>query len=218
MRLDLWLVKNWFFQSRNQAQEAILRGDIYINWKQIKKFSYKVWDVDKIEFLWKNLPRWYYKLEYIDRNLNLFKNVNKVLDLWSSKWGFLYYALEKVDYVVWIEISKQFEKYLLDLKKIFTNKKYDIIFDDIFKIDINKLLSKHWKFDLILADLTLEPIISFQWIKRFFDVLRDNWKLLWVHKGRKNIFDWKLEFSKCWYNNFEILPSIDRDEFYIKIT
>lgn len=211
MRLDKYLVENWYFSSRNQAQEAILRGEVLINWNAIRKFSYKVKDDDKIEILSEWFPRWYYKLKYINEKTSLFeKNDLKILDLWSSRGGFGLYAQKFARLLVWIEISNQFEKYL---KEIFWE---NIYFEDIFKINIEKLKQRYWKFDIILCDLTLEPQISFEGLKRFICLFEDWWKILWVHKGKD--FDlnfWKGKFKTIWLEIVNVLPWYERQEFYL---
>ena len=53
MRLDLFLYKNKYFQSRNKATESILRGEVYLNGVKILKPSFSV-DSDsfnKVEIL-----------------------------------------------------------------------------------------------------------------------------------------------------------------------
>ena len=53
MRLDVFLYKNKYFQSRNKATESILRGEVYLNGVKILKPSFSV-DSDsfnKVEIL-----------------------------------------------------------------------------------------------------------------------------------------------------------------------
>ena len=214
MRLDVWLVKNWYFSSRNQAQEAILKGAILINWKKITKFGYKVKSTDKIEVLVEEKPRWYWKLKFIDENFQIFKKWKKynILDLGTSRGGFFMYACDYANKILWIEISKIFEK---QLKEVVKNCKLkavaDIYFEDIFKIDILKI--KQFfddKIDIILADLTLEPHISWQGVKRFIPILKKQGIIIWVHKGSKNLF------TNFWENIKIVnkIKAIDRDEIY----
>jgi 23S rRNA (cytidine1920-2'-O)/16S rRNA (cytidine1409-2'-O)-methyltransferase len=56
-RLDKYLVDKGFFSSRNQAQEAILRGEVMVNGQIAKKFSYKVKPDDKVEVFSEGYPR-----------------------------------------------------------------------------------------------------------------------------------------------------------------
>ena len=42
MRLDIFLYTNGYFQSRNKAAEAILRGEVYLNGVKILKPSFLV--------------------------------------------------------------------------------------------------------------------------------------------------------------------------------
>ncbi len=217
MRLDVFLVEKGFFDSRNKAQEAISRWEIKVNGKVAYKFSLNIKDNDIVEVYSKKFPRGYYKLEKIDKRFNLFKqDINKVLDLWSSAWWFLYYSLEKIDFVLWIEISRQFENELNNIKKLFFPK-VEIIYQDIFKMDVSKLKRNYWKFDLILADLTLEPEVSFKGLCRFLNLLADNWKIMWVYKWNYNekdvpkFIDWRFKI-------IDKFKSTDRQEYYFLLT
>lgn len=215
MRLDLYLVKNGYFSSRNQAQEAILRWDVIVNWKVIKKFSYKIkWD-EKIDIINFEMPRWYWKLKLLDEKFKIFDKNKKynILDLGSSRGWFLMYSWVYARSILWIEISKQFENFLKQIILELNNKNVnaDIWFDDIFKVNIDRILKFFaWKIDIILADLTLEPDISWAGIKRFLSLLKSWGRIIWVHKWKRKV-----------YNNFwhkikilNFFESSDREELY----
>ena len=51
MRIDSYLYQNLIYQSRTKASEAILRGDVYVNGKPVKKPSFEVNENDKIEVI-----------------------------------------------------------------------------------------------------------------------------------------------------------------------
>ena len=51
MRIDSYLYQNLIYQSRTKASEAILRGDVYVNGKPVKKPSFEVMENDKIEIV-----------------------------------------------------------------------------------------------------------------------------------------------------------------------
>jgi len=215
MRLDIYLFKSWLFSSRNQAQEAILRWDILVNWKVIRKFSYKVKVDDKVEILNSEKPRWYWKLKLLNEKFKIFHFWKKynILDLGSSRGGFLLYAGEYANSILWIEISKQFENDLKQIVSNFQNKgiKADIWFEDIFKVDVKKVNKFfEWEIDVILADLTLEPQISWLGIVRFLSILKEWTRIVWVHK-------WKRKIYNNFWNNIKIIDffeSKDRDEIY----
>ena len=56
MRLDLYLVDNNYFESRNKAKAEIENGNVIINGKVITKSSYDVKDNDNIEISNKICP------------------------------------------------------------------------------------------------------------------------------------------------------------------
>ena len=189
-RLDIFLVKQWFFESRNQAQEAILRWDITVNGEIVKKFSFKINGNENIQIKNSNFPRWYFKLQfihnYIKENLKIDifeKNSLNILDLGTSRWGFFMYAAQYANLIYGIEISTQFKENLKNLENSLNKKgiKCKIFFEDIFKFNFQNFDSI--KFDIILADLTLEPLVSLKWISKFIEFLQSNWKIIWIHKG-----------------------------------
>ena len=56
MRLDVFLVNNQYFKSRNKAAEAIGRGEVFVNGRRADKSSLTVQPEDKIEILFQNKP------------------------------------------------------------------------------------------------------------------------------------------------------------------
>ena len=90
-RLDVFLVKNGFYETRNKAQNAIESKDIKVNDKIINSPSYKVEEDCKIDIISNSLPyvsRGGLKLE---KALNVFKIDLKdkiILDIGASTGGF----------------------------------------------------------------------------------------------------------------------------------
>ena len=181
MRLDDLLVKKGFFSTRQKAKEAIKRGSVYVDGKKITKASEDVTFSAKIEVWEEERPKGYWKLKELDERWNFIKEGSKVLDLGSSAGGFLLYASEIADFVLGIEYSLEFKKELERIER--ERKNVKIIFGDVFSLDLSKLPSD---FDIILNDLTLEPISSYRALKRFLPLLKDSGYVLFVAKTGKS--------------------------------
>lgn len=90
-RLDIFLVKNGYYESRNRAQEAIKNNRITINGKIINKSSSRVFDSDKI-FVQDAKDEWasrgaYKLIDAID-SFNIDLDDKIVLDIGASTGGF----------------------------------------------------------------------------------------------------------------------------------
>ncbi len=205
MRLDLLLVKRGYFSSRQRAKDYIRRGFVLVNGVRITKPSAEVDFNAKIEVLAEEKPRGYWKLKEIDERLKIFKGNEVVLDLGSSAGGFLLYASEKAKFVYGIEYSKEFEEELKKIEESRDNVK--IFIEDAFKFDVSKLP----EIDLILNDLTLSFSSSMMALKRFLPKLRQNGRILFVHKtGDKESPN---------FMGFKILASLDskdrKERYYL---
>ena len=91
MRLDLYLVENNYFESRNKAKAEIENGNVIVNGKKILKSSFDVSDSDSIEITDDICPfvsRGGYKLDYAIKEFNLDFNGKTVLDIGASTGGF----------------------------------------------------------------------------------------------------------------------------------
>ena len=73
-RLDVFLVKNGFYETRNRAQNAIENKDIKVNDKIIDSPSYKVEENCKIEIVSNSLP-------YVSRGGLKLEKAIKVFDI-----------------------------------------------------------------------------------------------------------------------------------------
>lgn len=155
MRLDVFLVKNNFIQSRNKALELIKNGFVKVDNKIITKSSFFTSQNNKIEILKDEIfvSRAGEKLNsyIVSNNLN-FKNMN-VLDIGSSKGGFTQVLLKYdalsvtcVDVGVnQLDVSlKNNAKVVLfescDIRDFKSNKKFDFIVCDVSFISIINIL------------------------------------------------------------------------------
>ena len=208
MRLDKLLVMRGYFSSRQKAKEAIKRGFVMVNGEVITKPSTEVDLSADIIVLTSEKPRGYWKLKELDEAWNFIKKGDKVLDLGSSAGGFLLYASEKVgeDGMVYgIEISREFESPLRDIER--NRKNVKIFIEDVFKFDISKLEP----LDVILNDLTLDPISSFKATLRFIPILKKGGLVLFVMKTG-------IEHQEPDFYGFEVVnvkDAEDRKEKYI---
>ena len=207
MRLDKLLVLRGYFSSRSKAKEFIKRGLVKVNGRIITKPSAEVDLSAEIVVLAEERPRGYWKLKELDESWNIIKEGDIVLDLGSSAGGFLLYASEKVGEsgrVYGIEFSREFEK---ELRRIESERKNVRVFiDDAFRFDISKLEL----LNVILSDLTLDPISSFKATSRFIPLLKPDGLILFVMKTG-------LEFEEPDFGELEIVnvrDSEDRQERY----
>lgn len=91
MRLDLYLVSNNYFKTRNKAQDAIKQNIIYVNNKLITKPSFDIIDGDAIKIKGDICPyvsRGGYKLEGAIKEFNLDFKDKVIVDIGSSTGGF----------------------------------------------------------------------------------------------------------------------------------
>lgn len=202
MRLDVFLYRQGYFESRSMAKEAIKRGLVRVNGKIVTKPSREVRGDEKIEVLAERRPRGYYKLKMLDEKFNLISENDTVLDIGSSAGGFLLYASEKAKQVYGIEFSREFEERLRKIEAERANVK--VFMDDAFKFDVAKLP----ELDVILCDLTLEPGDAMKALLRFLPKLRKSGKVLFVSKSDV------IDFNQKELNLLAIEKSEDRQEYY----
>ncbi|MBO8182273.1 MAG: TlyA family rRNA (cytidine-2'-O)-methyltransferase [Archaeoglobus sp.] len=178
MRIDELLVKKDFFSTRQKAKEAIKRGEVLVDGKKVTKPSEDVNFSARIEVLGEERPKGYWKLKELNEKWNFMGR--RVMDLGSSAGGFLLYASEIADFVLGIEYSKEFEN---ELRKIESEREnVEVVFDDVFTLDLNSLSIPVRNFDTILDDLTLDPSSSYKALKRFLPLLEDSGKILFIAK------------------------------------
>ena len=90
-RLDVYLVNNGFYETRNKAQTAITNGDILVDNKIIDKVSFKVDETNLVCVSKNSLPyvsRGGLKLEKAITAFNIDINNKNCLDIGSSTGGF----------------------------------------------------------------------------------------------------------------------------------
>jgi len=90
-RLDVYLVKNGYYETRNKAQRAIESKDIKVNNKIIDSVSFKVEEDSKIEIVSISLPyvsRGGLKLEKAIKEFTIDLNDKTILDIGASTGGF----------------------------------------------------------------------------------------------------------------------------------
>lgn len=182
MRLDAYLVEMGYFRSRDRAKTAILNGNVKVNGTVVKKPSKDIIadvQVDVEEGL--DMPRGYFKLRNIQDATGILAKGDRVLDLGSSAGGFLMLASDIAASVRGIEYSEDFRE---ELEKLVGEKEnVSVVFGDVFRIPLGEMSPE--QVDVILSDMTLEPMDSLLTLERVLPLLRDNGKLLQVIKVEK---------------------------------
>jgi len=182
MRLDIWLVEQGFFSSRQRAKRAIRAGKVLVNGSPAKP-STKIQGEDKITVLdYADRPLGYYKLMSLEKTLGhaIVNPGFRVLDIGSSAGGFLLYLHERGAHVTGIEISCTFAKHLSHLTQSLSN--VEIIFGDAFRIDPREV-GERASFDVLLVDVTTNVSGTLQIIKRYYSLLRCDGLLIAAFKA-----------------------------------
>jgi Predicted rRNA methylase len=182
MRLDAYLVEMGYFKSRGRAKTAILNGNVKVDGTIVKKPSKDVSgdaEVDVEDGL--DMPRGYFKLRNIQDATGIIAENDRILDLGSSAGGFLMMASEIASSVMGVEYSRDFRT---ELGKVVHEKEnVSVMFGDVFQIPLKEMSPE--QVDVILSDMTLEPLDSLSALERVLPLLRDNGKLLQVIKIEK---------------------------------
>lgn len=151
-RLDVFLVNNKMYETRNKAQNAISSGDIKVNNEVIKSCSFKVDETSVIEVVSNSLPyvsRGGLKLEKAIEVFEIDCKDKVVLDIGASTGGFSDCALKHGARKVYaldvgenqLHDSLKNDERVISLEK--TNFRY---------IDINEL--KKFSIDMIVVDVS----------------------------------------------------------------
>lgn len=154
-RLDNYLVEKAFTQSRNKAQTLIKEGFVRVNFKVIKKSSFKVEDNDEVTLKEHKVyvSRSAFKLSRFLDELKLDIKNNIALDIGSSTGGFTQVLLERgVKEVSAVDVGRdQLHKSLkedervhsyesCDIRKFQSDKKFDIVVSDVAFISLLHIL------------------------------------------------------------------------------
>ncbi len=211
-RLDVWLVKEGHFSSRQIAQRAIKEGYVTVNGIVVKA-SKNVDGSECITISEKaiNIPFGYRKLEKIDQLLGgvLVESGFKAVDIGTSAGGFLQYLIEKGVMVTGIEVSDEF---IPHLSKILADSNNAVlVIADAFRID-PQMISERQGLDLLLIDVTTELEGTLNLIRRFTERLKERGTLICAFKTRltddiRGVIERTLEKS------FDILHFVELEQF-----
>ncbi len=156
MRLDLYLVRNGFVESRNKAQEIILKGFVNVDGKAILKPSYDVKEHSiKVVNQLKYVSRAGEKLEAALERFKISVEGKLCLDVGSSTGGFTHCLLNygaKEVYAVDVgkdqlhrslKMSKRVISFEgIDIRDFSTNLKFDFVSVDVSFISLKLILPK----------------------------------------------------------------------------
>ncbi len=151
-RLDVYLVNNKYYETRNKAQNAIINGDIKVDDKIINSPSYKVNNENKITIISNSLPyvsRGGLKLEKALQVFNIDLKEKVILDIGASTGGFTDCSLKHGAKLVYaLDVGEnQLHPSLLHNNKVISLEKTN------FR-NINTDLFKEYKIDLITIDVS----------------------------------------------------------------
>ncbi|GFO97575.1 fibrillarin-like rRNA/trNA 2'-o-methyltransferase [groundwater metagenome] len=176
MRLDSYLVEMGDLGSRGRAKRAIEEGNVKVNGTVIMKPSYDVAYCDLVEVTQDmDKPGGYWKLKDIQEKTGIIKNGDRVLDIGSSAGGFLLFASEIASHVHGVEFSREFRTELGKIEHEHPN--ITVEFDDVFTMPFEKE-----KFDVLLMDITADPLSSIKALENTLPALKSGGVLMQVLK------------------------------------
>lgn len=183
-RLDIWLVEQGHFSSRQAAKRAIRAGHVKVN-GSLSKPSKNITKTDSVvvSTVIQDNPVGYAKLEEIDDYLggNLLQNVNLALDIGSSAGGFLTFLGERNIRTIGIEVSDEFTEILEKLVESYPT--ISILIDDAFTMD-SSVICNEGTLDLLLVDVTTDSDGTLNLIQKFFNLMRKGARLVAAFKSR----------------------------------
>lgn len=177
MRLDEYLVSEGMIASRSRAKRFIQRGLVTADGKVVTKPSHKVDYGSIVTVSEEDRPQGYFKLKDIQEKTGIIHKGDRVLDIGSSAGGFLMYASGIADHVTGIEFSEEFREQLMQVQEDHPNVK--VVFADAFNMDVSTLGEK---FDVILNDMTVDPMVSISVLMRFIPLLKSHGRIMQVVK------------------------------------
>lgn len=153
IRLDNYLVKNSFVESRNKAQEIIKNALVSVNNKPVLKSSFKVNgnDIVTIKEHKQYVSRAAHKLDEFLNEINLDVTEKIALDIGSSTGGFTQILLERdVKEVSCVDVGKgQLHKSIRENSRVFSYE----------SCDIRKFESKK-EFNLVVSDVSFISLLN----------------------------------------------------------
>ena len=184
-RLDIWLVEEGKFSSRQAAKRAIKAGQVIVNGKPTKPSTQvKGHEIIEISQDASDLPVGYTKLKQLDNKseIDLVKSGDLVLDIGSSAGGFLSYLAEKGATAIGIEVSKVFTNKLMAI--IEGHPRLSLIMGDAFFINPFDICSEK-ELDLLLIDVTTDLQGTISLVERFSPLLKIGGKLVMALKVKE---------------------------------
>ncbi|MGQ4910630.1 MAG: S4 domain-containing protein [Candidatus Thorarchaeota archaeon] len=171
-RLDVWLVREGYFSSRQAAKRAIKSGAVLVDGKQ-RKPSYSMNGLESITLLdeYADTPLGFRKLREIDQILDgSLSRADSALDIGSSAGGFLKY-LSFIDtrVIIGLEVSERFSEELSIVTD--QNPNISILFADAFTVE-PLVLTPTQSLDLLLIDVTTSPNGTIELVERFSCLLK----------------------------------------------
>ena len=183
-RLDIWLVENGYFSSRQTAKRAIRDGLVTIDGSPAKPSSIVKGNENiKVQDNSLDHPVGYNKLRQLEFFLgnSLVSKDSLALDIGSSAGGFLCYLAENNVRAIGIEVSDSFIEQLNIIANQYPN--VSIIIDDAFQIEL-PIICKEKELDLLLIDVTTDINGTLKLIKRFTPLLKTNCHLISAFKSK----------------------------------
>jgi 23S rRNA (cytidine1920-2'-O)/16S rRNA (cytidine1409-2'-O)-methyltransferase len=177
MRLDEYLVSEGMVPSRNRAKRLIERGLVKLDGVVASKPSQKIEYGRSVTVEGEDKPEGYFKLQGIQVESGILHEGDVVLDIGSSAGGFLMFASGIASRVVGIEFSREFTVALEAVESEHPNVR--VVFGDAFNMDLTTL---EGPYDVILNDMTVEPMASIDVLKRFLPLLKEHGRVMQVVK------------------------------------
>lgn len=148
-RLDVYLVKNGFYETRNKAQTAINSKDIKVNGTIIDSSSFKVEENCVIEIVSNSLPyvsRGGLKLEKALKEFNIALKDKVVLDIGASTGGFTDCSLQNgASKVIALDVGEnQLHQSLIEDDRVISMEKTNfrnVNIDDLKKHNIDVIVT-----------------------------------------------------------------------------
>lgn len=220
-RLDVWLVDEGRFASRQAAKRAIKEGHVTVDGRMAKP-STQVDGTEDIVISEKaiDVPHGYRKLERIELLLGreLVSQGGKALDIGSSAGGFLSYLAARQVMVTGIEVSDEFRARLIDIVDQYENA--SLLLADAFEID-PEIICDRGGLDLLLIDVTTDPDGSLKLIERYSSLLKEAGLLVCAMKSRISE-EMRAEVTHRLQADFDILHIVEMDsmkqEFHVIAT